>query len=92
LTHAITGDEKFLHRTLASIGIPPLHVLRAHNAAEYRFYELTGDLADTLHFRDFEGPAFTSKFGRRGRIRIGEEVQIDDGGRSRARGRVVFRD
>ncbi len=92
LTHTITGDEKFLHRTLASVGIPPLHVLRAHNAAEYRFYELTGDLADTLHFRDFEGPAFTSKFGRRGRIRIGDEVQVDDSGRSRARGRVVFRD
>ena len=54
MTHLITGDEPFLHRTLASIGIPPLHVLRVNNIEEYRFYELTGDLAETLHFSDFE--------------------------------------
>ncbi len=54
LTHIISGDEKFLHRTLASVGVPALHIIRAHNGVEYRFYELTGDLADALHFRHFE--------------------------------------
>src|SRR5574341_1504819 len=42
-THVITGDENFLHRTLSSVGVPPLHILRAQNGMEYRFYELTGD-------------------------------------------------
>ena len=50
----ITGEENFLHRTLASVGVPPLHIIRAHNGEEYRFYELTGDLPDALHFRHFE--------------------------------------
>jgi hypothetical protein len=49
MTHAIHGDENFLSRTLASIGVPPLHILRAYNTEEYRFYELNGDLQDTLH-------------------------------------------
>ena len=53
LTHVITGDENFLHRTLASVGIPALHILRANNGEEYRFYELTGDLAEALHFKHF---------------------------------------
>lgn len=54
LTHIITGEEDFLHRTLASVGVPSLHILRAHNGVQYRFYELTGDLAEALHFRHFE--------------------------------------
>ncbi len=54
MTHTITGDEPFAHLSLAAAGIPPLHILRAFNASEYRFYELTGDLSDTLHFRHFE--------------------------------------
>lgn len=54
LTHIITGEEKFLHRTLASVGVPPLHIIRAHNGTEYRFFELTGDVDEALHFRDFE--------------------------------------
>ncbi|MBI2331255.1 MAG: ThiF family adenylyltransferase [Chloroflexi bacterium] len=54
LTHVITGEEKFLHRTLASVGVPPLHIIRAHNGEEYRFFELTGDAEDALHFHDFE--------------------------------------
>jgi len=54
MTHVISGEENFLHRTLASVGIPALHILRAHNGVEYRFYELTGDLQDALHFRHFE--------------------------------------
>jgi len=54
LTHIISGEENFLHRTLFSVGIPPLHIVRAHNGVQYRFYELTGDLQDSLHFHDFE--------------------------------------
>jgi adenylyltransferase/sulfurtransferase len=54
LTHIITGEEKFLHRTLGSVGVPPLHIVKAQNGVQYRFYELTGDLPDTLHFRHFE--------------------------------------
>jgi adenylyltransferase/sulfurtransferase len=54
LTHIITGDEPFLHRTLASVGVPPLHIIRAHNGEEYRFYELTGDLEEALHFKHFD--------------------------------------
>ena len=54
LTHVITGEENFLHRTLANVGVPPLHILRAHNGQEYRFYELTGDLPEALHFHDFQ--------------------------------------
>jgi adenylyltransferase/sulfurtransferase len=61
MTHIISGDEDFLHRSLASIGVPALHILRAHNGLEYRFYELTADLLDVLHFRHFEGP--TIKLG-----------------------------
>src|SRR5512134_2111784 len=53
-THVITGEESFLHRTLSSIGVPPLHILRAQNGLEYRFYELTGDLPEALHFRHFD--------------------------------------
>jgi len=54
MTHTITGKEPFARMSLAAAGIPPLHVVRAFNAAEYRFYELTGDLGNTLHFRHFE--------------------------------------
>ncbi len=75
LTHVITGEETFLHRTLASVGVPPLHIIRAHNGVEYRFYELTGNLADTLHFRDYES---TIKIEEKkpSRIRIKDKVQI----------------
>ncbi len=59
LTHIISGEEDFLHRTLASVGVPPLHIVKAHNGVQYRFYELTGDLPDTLHFHDFEKSRIT---------------------------------
>ena len=36
ITHTVTGIESFTHHTLASIGVPPLHILRAHNSEEYR--------------------------------------------------------
>ena len=71
LTHVITGEEDFLHRTLTNVGVPALHILRARNGQEYRFYELTGDLPEALHFHDFElteppQPA-------RGRVRIKDD-------------------
>lgn len=53
MTHVITGDEPFLDRSLREIGVPPLHIVRARNTMEYRFYELTGDAEKTLHFNDF---------------------------------------
>jgi hypothetical protein len=51
-------------RTLLSIGVPPLHIVRARNSEEYRFFELTGDLPNTLHFSHFTRDA------RRERARI----------------------
>ncbi len=56
MTHLITGDEPYLNRTLASLGIPKLHILRAYNADQYAFYELSGDLQNALHFNHFQKP------------------------------------
>jgi molybdopterin/thiamine biosynthesis adenylyltransferase/DNA-binding transcriptional regulator YhcF (GntR family) len=56
MSHVITGHEPFLERTLLSIGVPPLHILRARNSIEYCFFELTGDLEETLHFAHFTAP------------------------------------
>ena len=53
MTHVINGNEPFLDRTLRATGVPPLHILRARNSSEYRFYELTGDAEETLHFNHF---------------------------------------
>jgi len=88
MTHQITGEPPFLSRTLASVGIPPLHVLRARNAAEYRFYELTGDAAEALHFRHFQGPAAGQPTSLGDRIRLGAEVALGADGENSARGRV----
>jgi len=88
LTHQITGEPPFLNRTLASIGIPPLHILRARNAVEYRFYELTGDAAEELHFRHFEGPEASQPSSVRDRIRLGAEVSVGEDGQNSAHGRV----
>jgi adenylyltransferase/sulfurtransferase len=77
LTHAITGEETFLHRTLASVGVPPLHVLRAQNGSEYRFYELTGDLPEALHFRHFEHVE-PLKIKRPSRIHLKGEVEVKE--------------
>ena len=73
MTHTIRGDEEFIDRTLASVGVPPLHILRATNGREFRFYELTGDLEEALHFSDF-----TEAFPRRSfahRVQLGEAVE-----------------
>jgi adenylyltransferase/sulfurtransferase len=77
LTHAITGEETFLHRTLSSVGVPPLHILRAQNGSEYRFYELTGDLPEALHFRHFEHVE-PLKIKRPSRIHLKGEVQVKE--------------
>ena len=80
LTHIISGEENFLHRTLASVGVPSLHIVKAHNGLQYRFYELTGDLTDALHFHHFEQahvnllPA--AKSSSTGRVRLKGEVKI----------------
>lgn len=66
MTHVIVGEEPFLHKTLSSLGIPSLHIVRAHNGEQYRFYELTGDLTDTLHFDHFNRPA----------IKLGPEISV----------------
>jgi len=72
MTHALHGDEDFLERTLASVGVPALHVLRAYNTEEYRFYELHGDLQDALHFSHFERPADEEPIRLSGRIKLKE--------------------
>jgi adenylyltransferase/sulfurtransferase len=61
MTHVIVGKEPFLDKTLNNLGVPSLHILRAHNGETYHFYELTNDLADTLHFDHFNRP--TIKLG-----------------------------
>ncbi len=90
MTHLITGEEPFLHHTLASIGIPALHILRARNSQEYRFYELTGDLKETLHFSDFEDT--TGEVPLRDRIKIGEKVKIKIPGKNPAAGKIKLKD
>jgi molybdopterin/thiamine biosynthesis adenylyltransferase/DNA-binding transcriptional regulator YhcF (GntR family) len=91
LTHMITGQENFLHRTLASIGVPALHILRANNGEEYRFYELTGDLAEALHFRHFTETGQLASGPARGRIRIKGEVQASDTIQIKVHGHVKLR-
>jgi molybdopterin/thiamine biosynthesis adenylyltransferase/DNA-binding transcriptional regulator YhcF (GntR family) len=89
MTHTITGGEDFLHRSLASVGVPALHILRALNGQEYRFYELTGDLPEALHFRHFEQ---TEPLKVRGRIRLKNRLHSDGSANRAAPGRVKIRD
>jgi hypothetical protein len=69
-----------------------LHILRAHNGYEYRFYELTGDLPEALHFRHFEktNPVEEPKTG--GRIRLKEEVRLVDPPTNPAKDRIRILD
>ena len=90
LTHVITGEENYLHRTLANVGVPSLHILRAHNGQEYRFYELTGDLREALHFRDFQQTGQSEPV--RGRIRIKDDLHARPETDGPARGRVKLHD
>lgn len=92
LTHIISGEEDFLHRTLASVGVPPLHILRVHNGVEYRFYELTGDLPDALHFRHFEKTKISIMEKKNGgRVRFKGAVKFDNVPARAASGRVKLR-
>jgi adenylyltransferase/sulfurtransferase len=76
LSHTITGEENFLTRTLSSLGVPALHILRAFNASEYRFYELNADLPDALHFTHFEKPAYETPIKVTGRIKLDDKLVI----------------
>ena len=93
LTHIITGDEKFLHRTLSSVGVPPLHIVKAQNGVQYRFYELTGDLADTLHFRHFESARTAPQAGKaeEARVRLQRDVKLSEPVAREQSGRVRLR-
>lgn len=73
MTHIISGEEDFLDRTLQSVGVPLLHIVRATNGGEYRFYELTGDLDAALHFRHFSEAVHTPTPAPR--VQLGEEVE-----------------
>ena len=50
LTHRITGDEPYLHRTLAEVDVPPLGIIRAKNGSQRVFYEITGDKETFFQF------------------------------------------
>jgi molybdopterin/thiamine biosynthesis adenylyltransferase/DNA-binding transcriptional regulator YhcF (GntR family) len=90
LTHLITGEENFLNRTLASLGVPPLHILRAYNYQEYRFYELTGDLPEALHFNHFSASPNYPRTILRQRLHLGEEINLVDSGQNPAHGKVTL--
>jgi adenylyltransferase/sulfurtransferase len=92
MTHTITGSEDFLNRTLASIGVPALHIMRAYNAQEYRFYELTGDLDEALHFSHFDESGTRSQDSLKERIRLGEEIIVEDAVENPAHGRIRLHD
>ena len=72
MTHTVTGKEDFLSMTLSDAGVPALHILRAYNAREYRFYELSGDLKGALHFSHFEKPSLVGE-SHEIKIHLGEE-------------------
>jgi molybdopterin/thiamine biosynthesis adenylyltransferase/DNA-binding transcriptional regulator YhcF (GntR family) len=78
MTHIISGDEPFLDRSLRAIGVPPLHIIRARNTSEYRFYELTGDEAATLHFNHFANhyPALAGNGGERVSIKVSSKPRV----------------
>ncbi|MBI4786155.1 MAG: ThiF family adenylyltransferase [Chloroflexi bacterium] len=83
MAHVVTGKEPFISRTLLGVGVPPLHIIRARNENEYRFYELTGDLADTLHWSHFEGGAHSPRAARvrlhtRPQIKLGDHVPAEN--------------
>ncbi len=90
MTHTITGDESFLHYTLSSVGVPPLHILRAYNLQEYRFYELTGDLHQALHFNHFGKSDSAPKSNLHDRIRIRDQGITDDEAGNPAHGNITL--
>ncbi len=90
MTHTLSGKEAFSHRTLASIGVPPLHILRAYNDKEFRFYELSGDLPEAFGFNDFIESAAYPRKEIRERIQLGEEIVLPDHPRSLLKSRIKF--
>ncbi len=93
MTHTITGSEPFLNLTLARAGVPALHIIRAYNTHEYRFYELTGDLPEALHFNHFEKPGSQpSETPLSERIHLGEEVEKGEAPANPASGRITLKD
>ena len=74
MTHTITGKENFINKSLAMMGVPPLHIIRAMNSKEFRFYEMTGDLPDALHFKHFEIPELSKMISVRSRIHLKEKI------------------
>jgi hypothetical protein len=60
---------------LLSIGVPPLHILRARNSVEYCFFELTGDLEETLHFAHFTAPSVEGRL----RVKVKSKPRIKMG-------------
>jgi molybdopterin/thiamine biosynthesis adenylyltransferase len=50
LSHRLSGGEPCLDRTLADLGVPPLHVLAGSNGGRRRWFELTGDAAASMTF------------------------------------------
>jgi hypothetical protein len=73
MNHTISGEEDFADRTLLSVGVPMLHIVRATNGGEYRFYELTGDLDEALHFSHFSEAVHTP--APTPRVQLGDEVE-----------------
>jgi len=55
-----------------------LHIVRAHNGVQYRFYELTGDLPEALHFRHFEQTRITLSPETHSHVHIKEEAKLLD--------------
>lgn len=49
-THHVLGEEDFLDRPLEDLGVPPLHVVEGRGSSGTKFFELTGDLAETIRF------------------------------------------
>jgi molybdopterin/thiamine biosynthesis adenylyltransferase/DNA-binding transcriptional regulator YhcF (GntR family) len=91
MTHAITGAEDFLQRNLTSLGVPPFHILRAYNSLQYRFYELTGDRAESLHFQHFEKTEYTP-LPSAPAIRLGEPIPSEPEQSSPQKGRITLKE
>jgi adenylyltransferase/sulfurtransferase len=46
--HTIAGDEPFLDKTLAEVGVPPWDIVGARSGLTQRFYEFAGDASQVL--------------------------------------------
>lgn len=48
MSHTLNGSERYLHKTLQEIGIPPLHILSGRLGRRTKYYECTGDLDEVF--------------------------------------------